>query len=66
MAPQTGHAVGGAGCLLGGFIHSSNWDPVAMTHLMRSAARWQLGSLPDASAQPWLQQMWPLKLFSAR
>ncbi|MET3814643.1 cytosine deaminase [Pantoea sp. UYEF8] len=35
-------AQSGAGCLLGGFIHSSNWDPAAMTHLMRSAARWQL------------------------
>lgn len=35
-------AQSGKGALLGGFIHSSNWDPVAMSHLMRSAARWQL------------------------
>ena len=32
----------GKHCLLGGFIHSSNWDPAAMTHLMQSASRWQL------------------------
>ncbi|MHA6311863.1 cytosine deaminase [Pantoea sp. USHLN298] len=35
-------AQSGQHCLLGGFIHSSNWDPAAMTHLMRSAARWHL------------------------
>jgi cytosine deaminase len=35
-------AESGKHCLLGGFIHSSNWDPTAMTHLMRSASRWQL------------------------
>ncbi|NWK87369.1 amidohydrolase family protein [Raoultella terrigena] len=35
-------AQSGKDCLLGGFIHSSNWDPAAMTHLLRSAARWQL------------------------
>lgn len=35
-------AQSGKHCLLGGFIHSSNWDPVAMTHLMHSASRWQL------------------------
>lgn len=35
-------AQSGPGCLLGGFIHSSNWDPAAMSNLMRSAARWQL------------------------
>lgn len=35
-------AESGKDCLLGGFIHSSNWDPAAMTHLMRSASRWQL------------------------
>ncbi|MEA9391576.1 cytosine deaminase [Acerihabitans sp. TG2] len=28
--------------LLGGFIHSSNWDPAAMENLMLSAARWHL------------------------
>lgn len=32
----------GKGCLLGGFVHSSNWDPAAMENLLRSAARWQL------------------------
>nr|WP_129955566.1 cytosine deaminase [Rahnella sp. RFA10(1/100)] len=35
-------AQSGKDCLLGGFIHSSNWDPAAMTNLMRSASRWQL------------------------
>ena len=35
-------AQSGPSCLLGGFIHSSNWDPAAMRNLMRSAARWQL------------------------
>jgi len=35
-------AQSGNHCLLGGFIHSSNWDPAAMTNLMRSASRWQL------------------------
>lgn len=35
-------AESGKHCLLGGFIHSSNWDPMAMTNLMRSASRWQL------------------------
>lgn len=35
-------AESGKHCLLGGFIHSSNWDPAAMTNLMRSASRWQL------------------------
>jgi len=35
-------AQSGKHCLLGGFIHSSNWDPLAMTHLMQSASRWQL------------------------
>ncbi|WP_037431282.1 amidohydrolase family protein [Serratia plymuthica] len=35
-------ALSGNHCLLGGFIHSSNWDPAAMTNLMRSASRWQL------------------------
>ncbi|AYA06705.1 cytosine deaminase [Rahnella aquatilis] len=35
-------AQSGKDCLLGGFIHSSNWDPAAMTHMMQSAARWKL------------------------
>ncbi|MFS2222813.1 amidohydrolase family protein [Pantoea sp. B65] len=35
-------AQSGKHCLLGGFIHSSNWDPLAMENLMLSAARWQL------------------------
>lgn len=35
-------ARGGEHCLLGGFIHSSNWDPVAMENLMASAVRWKL------------------------
>ena len=35
-------AQSGKDCLLGGFIHSSNWDPAAMSHLMHSASRWGL------------------------
>lgn len=35
-------AQSGKHSLLGGFIHSSNWDPVAMSNLLHSAARWQL------------------------
>lgn len=35
-------AQSGEHCLLGGFIHSSNWDPEAMTNLMQSASRWHL------------------------
>jgi cytosine deaminase len=35
-------AQSGEHCLLGGFIHSSNWDPAAMSNLMQSAARWKL------------------------
>lgn len=35
-------AQSGAHCLLGGFVHSSNWDPAAMANLMHSAARWGL------------------------
>ena len=35
-------AQSGKHSLLGGFIHSSNWDPAAMTNLMHSASRWQL------------------------
>jgi cytosine deaminase len=35
-------AEGGEGCLLGGFVHSSNWDPAAMENLLRSATRWRL------------------------
>lgn len=35
-------AQSGKHCLLGGFVHSSNWDPAAMANLMRSAARWHL------------------------
>lgn len=35
-------AESGEHCLLGGFIHSSNWDPVAMANLMSSASRWHL------------------------
>ncbi|CAM7543463.1 Putative cytosine deaminase [Klebsiella variicola subsp. variicola] len=30
-------ATSGEGCLLGGFIHSSNWDAAAMANLLRSA-----------------------------
>ena len=32
----------GERCLLGGFIHSSNWDAAAMANLLDSAARWDL------------------------
>lgn len=32
----------GERCLLGGFIHSSNWDATAMENLLCSAARWDL------------------------
>lgn len=32
----------GERCLLGGFIHSSNWDATAMENLLYSAARWDL------------------------
>lgn len=35
-------AQSGEHCLLGGFIHSSNWDPAAMANLMHSATRWDL------------------------
>ncbi len=35
-------AESGKHCLLGGFIHSSNWDPAAMRNLMQSASRWKL------------------------
>lgn len=35
-------AQNGEGSLLGGFIHSSNWDPLAMSHLLNSAERWRL------------------------
>ncbi|MGB9096767.1 amidohydrolase family protein [Erwinia sp.] len=35
-------AQSGEHCLLGGFIHSSNWDPAAMANLMHSASRWGL------------------------
>ncbi len=35
-------ATSGEGCLLGGFIHSSNWDAAAMANLLDSAARWEL------------------------
>lgn len=35
-------AVSGPGALLGGFIHSSNWDAQAFTHLMQAAEKWQL------------------------
>ncbi|ORJ26520.1 amidohydrolase family protein [Rouxiella badensis] len=35
-------AQSGDSCLLGGFIHSSNWNPSAMANLMESAARWRL------------------------
>lgn len=43
-ADRIAHAVAQSGnhCLLGGFIHSSNWDPAAMSNLMQSAARWKL------------------------
>ncbi|MRS18744.1 amidohydrolase family protein [Enterobacteriaceae bacterium RIT692] len=32
----------GPGALLGGFIHSSNWDAQAFQHLMQAAELWQL------------------------
>lgn len=35
-------AASGAGALLGGFIHSSNWDAQAFSHLMQAAEQWQL------------------------
>ncbi|ORM65297.1 cytosine deaminase [Pantoea rodasii] len=35
-------AVSGPSALLGGFIHSSNWDAQAFTHLMQAAEQWQL------------------------
>lgn len=35
-------AQSGEHCLLGGFVHSSNWDPAAMANLMHCASRWQL------------------------
>jgi len=33
---------GSSGALLGGFIHSSNWDSQAFLQLMQAAERWQL------------------------
>ncbi|WP_336768172.1 amidohydrolase family protein [Pantoea endophytica] len=35
-------ATSGPGALLGGFIHSSNWDAQAFQHLMEAAELWQL------------------------
>lgn len=35
-------AASGPGALLGGFIHSSNWDARAFENLMLAAGRWQL------------------------
>lgn len=35
-------ATSGPGALLGGFIHSSNWDAQAFQHLMQAAELWQL------------------------
>ncbi|PIF14760.1 amidohydrolase family protein [Candidatus Pantoea floridensis] len=35
-------ATSGPGALLGGFIHSSNWDAQAFQHLLDAAERWQL------------------------
>ena len=35
-------AVSGPGALLGGFIHSSNWDAVAFANLLHAAEQWQL------------------------
>ncbi|KAB8312396.1 cytosine deaminase [Erwinia endophytica] len=35
-------AESGKGALLGGFIHSSNWQATAMNNLMAAATRWQL------------------------
>lgn len=32
----------GKGAVLGGFIHSSNWDAQAITHLLQAAERWHL------------------------
>ncbi len=37
-----GRSNSGERCLLGGFIHSSNWDATAMENLLCSAARWDL------------------------
>nr|WP_310617373.1 amidohydrolase family protein [Pantoea cypripedii] len=34
--------VAASGAVLGGFIHSSNWDAEAFTHLLQAAERWQL------------------------
>ena len=35
-------AQSGSCCLLGAFVHSSNWDEAAMTNLLSCAARWRL------------------------
>lgn len=35
-------AASGVNCLLGGFIHSSNWHPTALNNLLVAARRWQL------------------------
>lgn len=35
-------AASGPGALLGGFIHSSNWDAQAFENLLLAASRWQL------------------------
>lgn len=35
-------ATSGPGALLGGFIHSSNWDAQAFQHLLDAAEQWQL------------------------
>ncbi len=35
-------AISGPGALLGGFIHSSNWDAQAFSHLLQAAEQWQL------------------------
>ncbi len=44
QAEAIARAVANSGerCLLGGFIHSSNWDAAAMENLLCSAARWDL------------------------
>lgn len=55
-------ATSGPGALLGGFIHSSNWDAQAFQHLLEAAEIWQLDIdlhideelSPNAQGMRWL------------
>lgn len=67
-------AVSGPGALLGGFIHTSNWDAQAFTHLMQAAEQWQLDIdlhideelNADAQGMRWLANYLQHHTFSGR